>query len=282
MSAAFGTRLISDPLEISDEELAEVSTILNIRRGFSIAMYKDACMKRRITIRMRSTGCRDVASYCALLRQNDHELDLLQKAVTIHVSQFFRNPSVFEKLRSEVLPGFFAGCPDGRDVRFWCLGCAGGEEPFSLAMLLLEHYAAELGRLQISIRGTDIDRDTLDAARRGDYAEDRLKDLPEQYRRRYFEHQNGRSRVIPAVRDMVTFQQGDITHDDCYLESSLVFCRNTLIYFSRPDQEKILGGIAAVLQPGGILVLGKSETLVGETRRQFSAICTIERIYRRL
>ena len=91
--------------EITDDELSEISTILSMWRNINMSAYKDKCMKRRVAIRMRSTRCRDAAEYCNLLRQSPQELDLLQKALTIHVSQFFRNPSMFDKLRDDVLPG---------------------------------------------------------------------------------------------------------------------------------------------------------------------------------
>ena len=98
---------VNDSLEIGDDALAEISLILEMRRNFSMSIYKDKCMKRRVAIRMRSCRCLDAASYCNLLRQSEQELDLLKKTLTIHVSQFFRNPSMFEKLQNEVFPYLF-------------------------------------------------------------------------------------------------------------------------------------------------------------------------------
>ena len=141
--------------EITDDELSEISTILSMWRNINMAAYKDKCMKRRVAIRMRSTRCRNAAEYCNLLRQNPQELDLLQKALTIHVSQFFRNPSMFDKLRDDVFPGLFRSCEKNgaAKLRLWCLGCAGGEEPFSLAILLREHFSKEMRRTQATIHG---------------------------------------------------------------------------------------------------------------------------------
>jgi len=270
--------------EITDDELAEIGTILSMWRSINMSAYKDKCMKRRVAIRMRATRCRDAAEYCNLLRQNPQELDLLQKALTIHVSQFFRNPSMFDKLREDVLPGLFSSCKENGTgkVRFWCLGCAGGEEPFSLAMILKEHFSKELRTVQAVIDGTDIDAETIRAAQQAEYIEDRLKDVPPDLKERYFRQNGSRFRLVPELREMVTFLQGDITRTTEYVPSDLVVCRNTLIYFTRPDQEKILHGVADILPPGGILVLGKSETLVGAVRQRFEAICPVERIYRRL
>ena len=270
--------------DISDEELAEIGMILNMYRHFNMSVYKDKCMKRRVSIRMRSMRCHDAAEYCNLLRQSPLELDLLQKALTIHVSQFFRNPSMFEKLRVEVLPALFSDCSkSGTDtLRVCCLGCAGGEEPFSLAILLREHFSKEMRTIQAVIHGMDIDAQTLTFAQQAEFIEDRLKEVPAGLMDRYFRPNESRFRLVPEIRQMVTFVQGDITNTAEYVPSDLVLCRNTLIYFTRPDQEKILHGVADILPAGGILVLGKSETLVGDVRRRFEAICPVERIYRRI
>jgi len=270
--------------EITDDELAEIGTILSMWRRINMASYKDKCMKRRVAIRMRSTRCRDASEYCNLLRQSPQELDLLQKALTIHVSQFFRNPSMFDKLRDEVLPGIFSSCETNSagQVRFWCLGCAGGEEPFSLAILLREHFSREMRKTRAIIHGTDIDAETIRAAQQGEYIEERLKEVPAVLKDRYFRQTGTRYRLVQELREMVTFLQGDITRTAEYVASDLVVCRNTLIYFTRPDQERILHGVADILPPGGILVLGKSETLVGDVRQRFEAVCPVERIYRRL
>jgi chemotaxis protein methyltransferase CheR len=270
--------------EISDEELAEIGTILSRWRGINMSSYKDKCMKRRVAIRMRSTGCRDAAEYCTLLHQGPQELDLLQKALTIHVSQFFRNPSMFEKLRREVFPELYRSCESrgSTGLRLWCLGCAGGEEPFSLALLLREHFSRELRRTRTIIHATDIDAETIRDARQGEYSEERLKEVPAEIRNRYFRQNGSRFRLVQEVREMVAFLHDDITRMATYEPSDLVVCRNTLIYFARPDQEKILLGIADILPNGGILVLGKSEILTGNVRRCFEPVCPVERIYRRL
>lgn len=272
------------PAEITDDELAEIGTILSLRRGTDISAYKGKCMKRRIAIRMRFTHCRDATEYCNLLRHGQQEPDLLQKTLTIHVSQFFRNPSMFDKLRDEVLPGLFSSRErNGADkLRLWCLGCAGGEEPYSLAILLRENFSKEMRKLRTIIDGTDVDAETIRAAQQAEYIEERLKEVPAEFRERYFRRDGTRFRLVPEIRQMVTFLQGDITKTAEYRSSDLVVCRNTLIYFNRQDQEKILHDIADILPGGGILVLGKSETLVGNVRQRFEAICPVERIFRRV
>jgi chemotaxis protein methyltransferase CheR len=272
-----------DSLEIGDDALAEISLILEMRRNFSMSIYKDKCMKRRVAIRMRSCRCLDAAAYCNLLRQSEQELDLLKKTLTIHVSQFFRNPSMFDKLQTSVLPYLFQKADSEQErLRFWSLGCAGGEEAYSLGIILREFFARELLNTPTEIRASDIDADILQAAIRAEYNEDRLKDLPVSIRERYFIPNGPRMQLSAKVREMVTFHHQNIMDVGTLEPCQLALCRNTLIYFTRPDQEKILRGIAQILPADGILVLGKTETLVGEVRRLFTTVCPVERIYSRL
>lgn len=272
-----------DSLEIGDDALAEISLILEMRRNFSMSIYKDKCMKRRVAIRMRSCRCLDAASYCNLLRQSEQELDLLKKTLTIHVSQFFRNPSMFEKLQSVVFPYLFQRAGTAQEgLSFRSLGCAGGEEAYSLGIILREYFARELQQTPTEIRASDIDADILLAAVRGEYDEERLKNLPDSIRERYFTAKGPRMQLSEKIRGLVTFHQQNIMDVGSFEPCQLVLCRNTLIYFTRPDQEKILRGIAHILPIGGILVLGKSETLVSEVRGFFTTICPVERIYRRI
>ncbi|WP_223920943.1 protein-glutamate O-methyltransferase CheR [Geobacter sp. AOG2] len=269
--------------EVSNEELEEIGAILKRWRGFSLAVYKDSCMKRRVAIRIRSTCCSNAAAYCDLLNRNGQELDLLQKSLTIHVSQFFRNHSVFEKLRREVLPELFSSRTDGRDypLQFWCLGCAGGEEPYSLAIMLREFFGRETRQARFALLATDIDEKTLRVARTAEYDEGRLKEMPIDLQERYFRRSGRLFRLIPEIRDMVAFRRGDMCNPEEYAPSDMVLCRNALIYFTRTEQEKVLNRIADILAPDGILVLGKSEVLVGSSRGRFTPVCRTERIYRR-
>ncbi|MEI6206430.1 MAG: protein-glutamate O-methyltransferase CheR [Desulfuromonadales bacterium] len=273
----------SEHPDIGDEDLARIGMLLEMHCNFPVSVYKDKCVKRRIAIRMRSNRCSDAAAYCNLLRQSEQELDQLRKVLTIHVSQFFRNPSMFEKLSREVLPFIYRNCAEnGMPLRIWSLGCASGEEAYSLAILLREHFARDLRRTSTTIDATDIDEETLQAARKAEFHMDRLKDLPDGLFERYFQPNGFRVQLKSVIREMVSFYQGDITVVTRFQPCNLVLCRNTLIYFTRSDQEKILHGVADILPVGGILVLGKSETLVGEVRRRFTPVCPIERIYRRV
>jgi chemotaxis protein methyltransferase CheR len=271
------------PTDISDVELAEIGAILIDSRGIDIKYRKCDCIKRRIALRMRVTHCQDFNGYCSLLKQSEQELDLLLKMLTIHVSQFFRNPSMFEKLKCELLPGIFAAAKKRLSdaLQIYSLGCAGGEEPYSLAILLKEHFNLELQHTVVNIVAVDIDKHTLSAAKSGEYREDRLKNVPGQLIKRYFQPCQSGFQLNPEILEMVTFLQEDITKKMNLPAANMVVCRNTLIYFTRTAQELILNRIADLLAVDGILVLGKSETLVGDIRRRFEPVCRVERIYRK-
>ncbi|WP_243369857.1 protein-glutamate O-methyltransferase CheR [Geotalea sp. SG265] len=270
------------PFDISPESFGTISRVLKSLKGFNLSCYKDKCIKRRIGIRVRATHCASVEEYCDLLLDSETELELLYKVLTIHVSQFFRNPLIFRKLREEIIPQLIRQCRerDDRELRLWSVGCASGEEPYSLALILREFFSDELHDLKVSILATDVDTGTLQAARTGIYGEDRMAEVSDFLRMRYFTAAGSRYQLRPEVKEMVTFRQSDLFDTVAYPASDLILCRNVLIYFERAQQQKIMKGFADVLEQGGFLVLGKSETLSGPSRELFKTVCATERIYR--
>ena len=268
-------------IEIGEEELLVIQQLLLEQRGFRLGGYKDKCVRRRISIRIRASHCATAHEYCSLLENDEAELDRLLKVLTIHVSQFYRNPPTFEKLLGEVLPPLMRRClQDGRTTfKVWSVGCAGGEEPYTLAMVLRQLMPSIPG-IDVAILATDIEDSVLAAAREGSYIPERLAELPLLFRDAYFTPQGDRYQLKPEILQMVSFRRADIFDADAYEECDLILCRNVLIYFQRAEQERIIRNFARILRPDGILVLGKSETLIGENRRLFQAVCPVERIYR--
>lgn len=272
-------RIDSAEAEISEATFQAIGRILKARYGFALESYKDKCVKRRINIRVRATRLSCAEAYAELLAETPLEQEHLLKVLTIHVSHFFRNPSTFRKLADEVLPELFLLRPDGELV-LWSVGCASGEEPYSLALILKERFARELTRQPVRIVATDVDQTILTTAEQGLYAPERMMEVSDRTRARWFAPEGERYRLSPEIRQMVAFQQGDLNLGDCSVASDLILCRNVLIYFERKRQEEILLFFARALRPGGILVLGKAETMVGEARRHFRTLCPVERIYR--
>ena len=271
-----------DAYEISADAFEIIRRILKSLKGFNLDIYKEQCIRRRIAIRIRATHCATAEEYGELLQCNEDELDLLLKVLTIHVSQFFRNLPTFEKLRTEIIPYLLKvrGSAEKDRLTFWSVGCASGEEPYTLALILKDSFPAEVARERISILASDVDATILKVARLGIYGEERLPEAPEAIKQRWFRRENGKYHLLPEIKEMVDFRKSDLSCRDSFPESDLILCRNVLIYFERRQQEKILNGFADVLHKDGILVLGKSETLFGEIRARFYTVCPVERIYR--
>jgi chemotaxis protein methyltransferase CheR len=182
---------------------------------------------------------------------------------------------VFSVIERE-LPGLIERCrEDGREPSVWSVGCSSGEEPYSLAILL-----SESGVAVDELIATDISEAVLEQARKGRYVGQRLVNIPEEIQQKYFT-QEGRWYIVrDRLRQKVLFRRHDILSDP-FPQADLILCRNVQIYFSREQQERILSQFAEVLPPGGLLVLGKSETMLGPVRERFRAIDHAERVYAR-
>ena len=251
--------------------------------GFEGGRYKERCLHRRIAVRMRSRGVHTYDAYLRVLEGDAEELDRLVDSLTINVTKLFRNWDAWSAVADRALPGLWAR-PDER-LRVWSAGSSSGEEAYSLAALFHRHaqLAGEPERGgRVEVLGTDIDRASLAAAARGTFAESAFADTPAELRARYFAA-GAPSAAAPELRPLVRFARHDLLRDPVPPGPwHLIACRNVLIYFDRDSQEAILDRFASALVPGGILFLGKVETLLGPVRARFTAVEQRERIFRRL
>ena len=239
-------------------------------RGLSCESYKDKCLKRRIAVRMRARGVHSYADYGRLLDQDAREYQDLLDALTINVTKFFRNPETWDALRPYLIA---LGKTQGH-VRVWSAGCASGEEPYTIAVLLLE----TVGEGRATIDATDIDRLSLERTRQAKYPDAAFTEMPADLQRRYFRE----GQPIQAVRDLVRVQAQDLTRDPTPRPAyDLIVCRNVVIYFERSAQERLFQAFVHALSPGGVLLLGKVETLFGPARNQLTLDDARERIYRK-
>lgn len=266
--------------DLSDTEFSAITEVLRNARSLDLGQYKDRCIRRRVAKRLRVCAVTDLEDYLERLHTDAEELDALVATISIHVSQFFRNPETFQVLEEQILPAL---CDEVRKagrktLRLWSVGCAGGEEAYSLA-LLLDELAPE--GLEVDILGTDISAPVLEGARLGLYDPSRLREVPPPVREKYFSAEGPQFRLIERLRNRVRFERHNIMTSTDYPPADLILCRNVLIYFSRPEQERILSRFAECLSPFGGLVLGRSETLVGSIRQQFHSKFPVERIYHR-
>ena len=277
------------PLPLAHGELGEQDALelralkeqIQTGSGLFCEGYKEKCLRRRLAVRMRARGVHRYADYAALLDADPGEYQTLINTVTINVSKFYRNPEVWEAVRAVVLPDLLK--PDRR-VRAWSAGTATGEEPYTLAMIVRE-FLGIAGRLHdvadVDIEATDIDSNALAKAKAGAYADLALVETPADAKRRWFEPGGPPWRVRDEIRQMVRFTQGDLIRDPSPQDLDLVFCRNVFIYFERELQEQLLTRFVDGLKPGGWLVLGKVETLLGPVARRLETVRSRERIYRK-
>lgn len=270
------------PSEISDKAFDRLAYIIRVRTGIRLEVYKEQYIRRRIDIRMRARHCTSAHEYGDILVRDREEMGRLLQVLTVTVSHFFRNPSIFDTLRSEVLPALFERTrSEGRDaLRIWSVGCADGEEPYSLAILLCESFGERMRQVPVQIRASDVNRGALNRARTAVYDAERLKEVPPVMRDRYFLPVEEGFRVAAAIRSMVEFAPLDLSVLKEYPASDLILCRNLLIYFEREHQERFLTSFAGALGSGGFMVLGKSEVVAGEARHLFRTVSSSERIYR--
>jgi chemotaxis protein methyltransferase CheR len=198
-------------------------------------------------------------------------------------SKFFRNRETYTAIEKKVIPELWDLRSDG--PRVWSAGCASGEEPYSLAILLHKH-ACETRREKrletVDVLGTDIDAEVLGEAERAFYAESALMETPRVLHDRYFPQVAGLRTMIPEVRRLVRFQNDDLlAFNPPMTDVHLLVCRNVIIYFEREAQDKLFAEFHRVLAPGGFLVLGKVETLLGDARSLFEPVNARERIFRK-
>jgi chemotaxis protein methyltransferase CheR len=253
-------------------------------RGFQCSSYKDKCLRRRIAVRLRARNIPSCAEYSRLLDGDEREYERLMRSLTVNVTKFFRNWETYAAIDQKVIPDLMGRSE--REIRIWSAGCSSGEEPYSLAILLHRYAAAkrDTARLDgVSIVGTDIDADCLAEAETAVYKDSALADTPADVRRDYFARAGERSIVAPEARRLVTFKLNDLLHFEAPVPSPhMIVCRNVVIYFERAAQDALFAHFHQTLTAGGFLVLGKVETLLGESRGLFSPVNARERIFRKL
>ena len=281
LPAAATAALAALPSRSEDDLLRGALRSLAASSGHDFSLYKASTIKRRVARRMAVHGMSDLGHYVDLLTGSRQEADLLFNELLIGVTSFMRDPAVWEALATQVLPALMQRVRGREDtvLRVWVVGCSTGEEAFSLAMLMLEALDALPGwRLQIF--GTDLSADAIQRARRGLFSEASLTVLSPARRARFFMADGESFRVTPALRNTVLFARHDVTSDPPFSRLDLVSCRNLLIYFTSPLQHRVLPLFHYVLRPGGVLVLGNSET-VGRFESGFTPLDEKLRLFQR-
>jgi chemotaxis protein methyltransferase CheR len=239
--------------------------------GIWLGEHKQALLTGRLARRLRLLGLDSMQEYFQLLTQPDqqHERAVMIDCITTNETHFFREPRHFDFLQQRVFPRWHSEAESShrpQQLRVWSAGCSSGEEPYSLAMLLLKHFPEEVG-WNVEVLATDISTRVLEKARMAMYPIEKAKDIPAEYLRAYMlkgkgEH-NHVMKVGPEVHRVVRFARINL-HADSYPVTGffdLIFCRNVLIYFDQKSKKKVIAGILRHLSPSGMLFVGHSEHL---------------------
>jgi chemotaxis methyl-accepting protein methylase len=267
-----------------DRELAALVDRIRTDRGFDAGIYKPSFVKRRLAVRLRAREVETYAAYARLLATDPREYDALLAAFAVTLTCFFRDPGAFRALTEQVLAPLVTArtTSDRRRLRIWSAGCASGEEPYSVAIALLELLGSGRPKWYIDIQATDIDDAALSQARAARYDEFSLRWMEPALRRRYCVRIGDVYRLAPEVVEMVHFRRRDLLRDSFPRRMDLILCRNVLIYFARAEHDALFVRFHAALGPGGALLLGRVEIPPRAARSLFTALDPQEHLYIKL
>jgi two-component system CheB/CheR fusion protein len=270
-----------DATHAPDEKVLErILGMLRHASGVDFDGYKRNTLYRRIARRLLVHKLDDLDDYVRFIRANPSELDALFQDVLINVTSFFRNPDAFEALKTHVFPQLTDGRSRHEQVRMWVLGCATGEEAYSLAMAFTEYLEKSGRTVDAQIFATDLNGAGIDRARTAIYSKGIAQDVSPERLRSFFVEVDGAYRISKRIRDMCVFARQNALSDPPFSRLDLVTCRNMLIYLEQNEQRRLIPMLHYALRNHGFLWLGGSET-IGTYRELFDIVDVKNKIYAR-
>lgn len=262
--------------------LPQIITLLREKTRHDFTLYKPGTLERRIARRMRLAGIagNDTARYLTLLGESGEERGLLTEDLLINVTQFFRDPKIFEILAASVVPELVNAARD-QPIRIWVAGCSSGEETYSLAMLFQEYIGAQTARAKVQIFASDVDPQAIAKAREGLYAFSINTDVSAARLQRFFTKEDQGYRIEQDLRASVVFALQDVLSDPPFSQLDLISCRNVLIYLRPEAQTKVISIFNFALRKNAYLLLGSAET-AGAPGTRFELVSKQTRLYRKI
>ncbi|NLF37856.1 histidine kinase [bacterium] len=246
-----------------EKEFEDILHALRVQTGVDFSQYKRATLQRRIQRRMALHKIETLKEYAAYLHGHAAEVRELFTDVLIHVTSFFRDPSVFQALKRRVFPRLVKKRPPEEQIRIWVPGCSTGEEVYSLAIAIMEFLGEKKTHFPVQFFGTDINEAALDRARAGTYPDSIRSDVTAERLRRFFVRTEAGYRVNKSIREMCIFARQNVVNDPPFSNIDLISCRNVLIYLGPVLQRRVMPLFHYALKPAGYLLLGASETIGG-------------------
>ncbi len=263
--------------DLSDQQFARWAGLLEQRLGIAVTPQRKAFLSSKLRTRMRELEMSDFDRYFERVsspRQGQQEWSRLLDLLTIHETRFNRHPASFRLIEEHYLsPLLKAATDEVINIKAWSVGCASGEEPYYLAMLLERALHDYPGKGYYGVMGSDVSLESLAQARNGVYSKAQLSDLDEECVDSYFEGKDGEYRIVEMLRQRVAFSQLNVQNLEQapFDKVDIIFCQNLLIYFSQQKRHEIAATLAQFLKPGGVMVLGVGE-IVGWSHEGLEAM----------
>ena len=248
------------------EDKKQLKSILNIVykvTGSDAQGYRESTLKRRLERRLLARETKCYKDYLALLKKDPSECQKFIDALSIDVTDFFRDKTVFSTLKRKILSAMIEKMlsEQRKKIRIWSIACSGGQEPYSLAIILNEIMESRKKDLKFSILATDVNDDALKKARTGQYKKNEMKNVPKKYIEKYFVQINkDEFEIKENIRKLIKVRKHDLIKGDMEGKFHLILCRNLLIFFTLKLQNEVIKKMHASLKKEGILVLGTAET----------------------
>lgn len=269
-----------EPTPATLESIARILALLRSATGVDFTYYKSNTIRRRILRRMALKQVENLDRYIVMLRSYPQELLALYDDILINVTEFFRDPEVFEQLKKTVFPRIAPSAQNAVAVRMWVPGCASGEEVYSIAIAFLEYLGERSQEVSVQIFGTDISDAALEKARSGTYPPSIVQDISAERIRRFFSKVDSHYQISKRIREMCVFAKQNLIKDPPFSKLDLISCRNVMIYLAPVLQKRVIPIFHYALKPNGFLLLGSSET-IGTFSELFSLEDKKAKIYRR-
>ncbi|MEX2173263.1 MAG: CheR family methyltransferase [Pirellulaceae bacterium] len=273
-------RVAGDQMVLEAPQREQIFTLLQAASGVDFRQYKLPTIQRRIQRRMALHKVVSVDQYLQYLRDYPAEANNLYSDILIHVTRFFREPASFAVLAEEVFPSVLQDRDKDAPLRIWVPACSTGEEPYSVAITLMESCQGHSHNMTVQIFATDISETAIEQARAGLYPESIAADLSPERLDEFFTKVDGHYRINKSIRDQCVFARQDLTSDPPFSRLDLIVCRNVLIYLGQPVQSRLMSVFHYALKPTGYLMLGSAET-TGSQDELFAVANKRHRVYRK-
>jgi two-component system CheB/CheR fusion protein len=274
--------MTADPQSLgSDQAFEALLEYLKHRRGFDFTGYKRSSLRRRLLKRMQHQQIGTFDDYLDYLEVHPEEFAHLFNTILINVTAFFRDPSAWEFLATDIIPRIVSAKSPGEPFRVWTAGCASGEETYTVAILLAEALGWDAFRQRVKIYATDVDEEALTYARQAMYGARAVHVLPPDVLTKYFEPVGTQYVFRPDLRRAIIFGRHDLIQDAPIPRLDLIICRNTLMYFNAEVQARVLARMHFALNEHGFLFLGRAEMLLTHTNL-FTPVELTQRIFTKI